>query len=815
MPYELEQIEQKAVYTILNKLKYLKAQHLRNYHMYSDSTLKLSKISHAERIIYTSLFYYKVNEHTIKNICLDLHLLIKNKCSYHKITIQLFYAFDTLCKRSYDAVRGLWLINILKSYIFNSDLLYNHNNYEISIINQIIAEIVDETRKLKKQQYVLHCLSYSQFNEIHYQNVINNYFNLIEKINNLNADLISKYNLLNKKVNIMRFTYNEVVMAYKSVEIFHKLILVNKDIFLIYSKIVMRPLEINEDELIKLEFYQDSSNDSGIKNEPIDKINTNAVANVNIGANADANAAVNVNAAAGTNANVNAAGANNNAGADDDCIKNCFIQGDPIQGFVIESLLGQNSYNQFDFIFPDEIYLAQQKKYIIYLYEELYNCNCNSSYLAAAKKKIIYFNKYYNKCKIILDINRLNLQLQQKISILLNDNYKCLHKNSYDYLIKSYQILLSKKTLLIEPDQVKNDILLKKFDQLIENYQTIDNIYQTRSSQFFLLNSKQEKFVNLYFKYNPFINKISKKITQINLDEQPQEIVQLINQYSNILPLSYSIIRDPLTNKLFVILPSKKNYIILRNGSLVLIEGLIGTGIYGKVKLAQALDDFSIIVVKIQISTDSKPISGSSIYNEEKIQTLLNQFVASSRVYNYTNLKYYTFSKYIYGKNVYEYLCKKKKLHIDEILIIFIQILNKVEFLHKKMRIVHGDLSFCNILYDSVTKSLEIIDFGFSGVADENDMIRFPSLSAIRKTYIAEECYIYKQATFASDIYTLGCWFRLCIDNYINHNKALPPIILSKCFNLISKMLNTNYVLRPDVTDCIKETSSILHDVKN
>ncbi len=457
-------------------------------------------------------------------------------------------------------------------------------------------------------------------------------------------------------------------------------------------------------------------------------------------------------------------------------------------------------------------YINQQKAQTINLHHELIKYNYNPNYNILAKDKLMFFHKYYTQCEIAFDIDKLNIHLQKTQEILLNYKYKCLNQADYQNLTNKFQVLFAKTKFLNKP--IHNALFLK-IEQLQQNHQNICNIYKTRSSQYILLTLQQENFVSLYFKFNPKVNKFSRKIDKINLDNQPEEVVTIIKKNNDILPLMYSVIKDPLNNKLFVLLPSKRSNIILRNASVTSILGLIGKGTYGKVKLAQALTDYSIIVVKIQKGSKPDLIKEMEINNEENIQKMLDQFIASSKIYADKFNKYYIFSKYIEGEKLLDYCNKNPDLTIEEIITIIIKILHKINFLHNTINIIHGDLSFSNILYDPKKKSLEIIDFGFSGVADENGMINFPEIIDNHRSYIAKECYLLKKATFASDIHSLGWWvkFYLKNENFFNNKKTSSPLNF-KFINFLDKMLDSNYSFRPKITDCIQEFELLLDGAK-
>lgn len=422
-------------------------------------------------------------------------------------------------------------------------------------------------------------------------------------------------------------------------------------------------------------------------------------------------------------------------------------------------------------------------------------------------KILEYFYRYYNQCGIILDTYQLNINLIIWYEFLFNDPVACLKEDECYTLIGVYNKIIDGITLLQRP---VNQNIYSIIQELIRNYNNIMNIYIVRSKQFLLLTADQEFFVNLYFKYNKNQNKFSKKTTIKNLQYQPKELVKFINNNPNILPLSYSVLIDRSKNKIFAIFPSKTIINQPLNSCNTIINGLIGEGSYGKVKLAQDLTNHSIIVVKIQIiHKKHRKFKDIEISNEERIQELLNYFIGSTRVNKPKKniFKYYTFSKYIKGENLNIYLEQNKHITINEMIAIFIKILEELNYFHNHVNIVHGDLNFLNILYDPKTCTLKIIDFGFSAIADQYGMIRFRHLKSNKnkgELYFAEECYSMRKATYASDIYSLGWWIKLYITNHYLQLSA-------SCMDLLNRMLNQDYNLRPTVMECIQGFTALLN----
>ncbi len=128
--------------------------------------------------------------------------------------------------------------------------------------------------------------------------------------------------------------------------------------------------------------------------------------------------------------------------------------------------------------------------------------------------------------------------------------------------------------------------------------------------------------------------------------------------------------------------------------------------------------------------------------------------------------------------------------NFEQIINIFLQILNAVEYIHEK-KIVHNDLKPENIIYLRNGK-IKIIDFGISKFNDEpnnyNKLVGTPK-------YLAPEIVKFKISNFKSDIYSLGVILYELITTvapYDNKNKnVLAAMHLKKQF-INPKEINEN-----------------------
>ena len=116
-------------------------------------------------------------------------------------------------------------------------------------------------------------------------------------------------------------------------------------------------------------------------------------------------------------------------------------------------------------------------------------------------------------------------------------------------------------------------------------------------------------------------------------------------------------------------------------------------------------------------------------------------------------------------------------------------------------KIIHGDLSFNNILYDAKTGKVTIIDFGFSGKATASNSIRLPFIIPFNpRGYYAPEGETGK-ITNMSDIYNLGKWIEWAV-------AGSDPFLR----NLSAKMANLNAFNRLNAIACIKVIEKKLYE---
>ncbi len=177
--------------------------------------------------------------------------------------------------------------------------------------------------------------------------------------------------------------------------------------------------------------------------------------------------------------------------------------------------------------------------------------------------------------------------------------------------------------------------------------------------------------------------------------------------------------------------------------------------------------------------------------------------------------------EYIDGETLESIIKRKGKLPLYKALIYFEQILEGVNFAHKK-NILHRDLRSSNIMVDR-DDTIKITDFGTSRILQTQ---QYASTKIGTPPYMAPEQFDGK-ATFASDIYSIGCIFYEMItgappilDNnpYKIKEKALRREVkpLNSLSNEISIELNRIIMkmIEPQIEKRYKDVSEVLYNLK-
>ena len=261
----------------------------------------------------------------------------------------------------------------------------------------------------------------------------------------------------------------------------------------------------------------------------------------------------------------------------------------------------------------------------------------------------------------------------------------------------------------------------------------------------------------------------------------------------------------------------KSNYI----GDYIIKE-TIGTGTFSKVKLG--INKYTKEKVAIKLLEKSK-------ITEKEDLNRINREISIVKKLSHPNIikineifenekYYYIIMDYCSKGELFDYIVKKTKLTEDESSFFFYQIINAIEYIHKK-NIVHRDLKPENLLLTENNK-IKIIDFNLSNYFYKNNLLSTPCGSPC---YAAPEMVSGKKYNgFKTDIWAIGIilYAMSCgylpfedSDNEILFQKILecdlefPNFLSFECIDIIKKILNVNPYDRFYIND-IKEHSFYL-----
>jgi len=147
--------------------------------------------------------------------------------------------------------------------------------------------------------------------------------------------------------------------------------------------------------------------------------------------------------------------------------------------------------------------------------------------------------------------------------------------------------------------------------------------------------------------------------------------------------------------------------------------------------------------------------------------------------------------EYIEGETLESIIKRKGSLPVYKALIYFEQILDGVNFAHKK-NVLHRDLRSSNIMIDK-DDNVKITDFGTSRILQTQ---QYASTKIGTPPYMAPEQFD-GRATFASDIYSVGCIFYEMVTGD-------PPIIDNNPYKIKERVLRREVkqlsLLNSDIT---------------
>lgn len=177
--------------------------------------------------------------------------------------------------------------------------------------------------------------------------------------------------------------------------------------------------------------------------------------------------------------------------------------------------------------------------------------------------------------------------------------------------------------------------------------------------------------------------------------------------------------------------PTRPPISIKRIGDYDLIK-TIGSGSTGKVKLAINYRTQEKCAVKIiprtqfaakKSSRETTEARERRILREAAILNLIDhQHIVKLRDFLITRDYFCMFFEYIEGVQLLDYIISHRKLSEPQARTFFRQVLSAVDYCHRNS-IVHRDLKIENILVDSVTGDIKLLDFGLSNFYDPDDSL--------------------------------------------------------------------------------------------
>ena len=228
-------------------------------------------------------------------------------------------------------------------------------------------------------------------------------------------------------------------------------------------------------------------------------------------------------------------------------------------------------------------------------------------------------------------------------------------------------------------------------------------------------------------------------------------------------------------------------------------------------------DNSKIYLAKSNYTGDEvaiKAISKEEFQKDIEDLTLISNQIESLKILKHKNIislyEVYESPKYIYlimefspKKNLIEKIILKKRLSENETLIIFVQLLDALVYMHK-MNIVHRNIRTEHILFDKNNRP-KLIGFNYSTFYEKNKKIKgmFGSLCYTCPEILNDEEYIPEMA----DVWSLGAVLYVMICGYLpfseendEKNKDLisegkieyPKEISNKVKDLLKHMLDIN-----------------------
>ncbi|MCB0226783.1 MAG: protein kinase, partial [Anaerolineae bacterium] len=143
---------------------------------------------------------------------------------------------------------------------------------------------------------------------------------------------------------------------------------------------------------------------------------------------------------------------------------------------------------------------------------------------------------------------------------------------------------------------------------------------------------------------------------------------------------------------------------------------------------------------------------------------------------------YYLVMEYIQGQTLADYLAKQKTLSVEEALVIAAQLVDALDYAHRK-GVIHRDIKPANImLRHNKSNQVVLTDFGLVRLADENNLTVKGTLIGT-PAYMAPEAFRGEPLNEQSDIYSLGVVLYQMITGSKPYSGDTPYAIISQQMN--------------------------------
>lgn len=151
---------------------------------------------------------------------------------------------------------------------------------------------------------------------------------------------------------------------------------------------------------------------------------------------------------------------------------------------------------------------------------------------------------------------------------------------------------------------------------------------------------------------------------------------------------------------------------------------LLGEGTFGMV--FKVIFDNKTFIAKIMKKEDDEPkklhklLKKINSIKSEEVKKLIEKYITKILDIHLETTPQVIIFEYLEGSDLNDYLKQEDELSEQDFYFLITKIIMAVSLLHNKLRISHRDLKPQNIFYDSKTKKLKLIDFGFSCFLNDN-----------------------------------------------------------------------------------------------